>query len=211
MLAHRRWRQLLADVIEPAGQELAEGGRRRGDLARGDLGDKACERALSLTLRAVDGPAQLTGSRRGCVTGQLHDELPDARPSLAQRSPHRRRTVAKILDGSWMVLRSPQLAPGEIAAEQVLCGAQSGNRTHDLRITSALLYRLSYLGRAGQCSEDRLTASCGEKRCAGGQGSRDPPRGPGGPCHAPRGRSAWRRRRAAWRRAHRAPRRRQLR
>ncbi len=27
-------------------------------------------------------------------------------------------------------------------------GAQGGNRTHDLRITSALLYRLSYLGAA---------------------------------------------------------------
>jgi hypothetical protein len=27
-------------------------------------------------------------------------------------------------------------------------GAQEGNRTPDLRITSALLYRLSYLGRS---------------------------------------------------------------
>ena len=29
---------------------------------------------------------------------------------------------------------------------QVFCGAQSENRTRDLRITNALLYRLSYLG-----------------------------------------------------------------
>ena len=28
----------------------------------------------------------------------------------------------------------------------VVCGAQSENRTRDLRITNALLYRLSYLG-----------------------------------------------------------------
>ena len=28
----------------------------------------------------------------------------------------------------------------------VFCGAQSENRTRDLRITNALLYRLSYLG-----------------------------------------------------------------
>ena len=33
-----------------------------------------------------------------------------------------------------------------MASELGFCGAQSGNRTHDLRITSALLYRLSYLG-----------------------------------------------------------------
>ena len=30
-------------------------------------------------------------------------------------------------------------------------GAQEGNRTPDLRITSALLYRLSYLGRLKKC------------------------------------------------------------
>ena len=30
--------------------------------------------------------------------------------------------------------------------ELVFCGAQSENRTRDLRITNALLYRLSYLG-----------------------------------------------------------------
>ena len=29
-------------------------------------------------------------------------------------------------------------------------GAQDENRTHDLRITSALLYRLSYLGEGAQ-------------------------------------------------------------
>ncbi len=29
---------------------------------------------------------------------------------------------------------------------QAFCGAQSENRTRDLRITNALLYRLSYLG-----------------------------------------------------------------
>ena len=31
-------------------------------------------------------------------------------------------------------------------------GAQGGNRTRDLRITSALLYRLSYLGANGNAS-----------------------------------------------------------
>ena len=34
-----------------------------------------------------------------------------------------------------------------------LLGAQSGNRTHDLRITNALLYRLSYLGAHGAAGE----------------------------------------------------------
>ncbi len=34
-------------------------------------------------------------------------------------------------------------------------GAQSGNRTHDLRITNALLYRLSYLG--AQCAAGEVS------------------------------------------------------
>ena len=36
----------------------------------------------------------------------------------------------------------------EIPIYQVFRGAQSENRTRDLRITNALLYRLSYLGAA---------------------------------------------------------------
>ena len=32
----------------------------------------------------------------------------------------------------------------------IAIGAQDENRTHDLRITSALLYRLSYLGEGAQ-------------------------------------------------------------
>jgi hypothetical protein len=51
---------------------------------------------------------------------------------------------------SWMDLGRPASRlsgdRAEISSELVLEGAQSGNRTHDLRITSALLYRLSYLG-----------------------------------------------------------------
>ena len=34
-----------------------------------------------------------------------------------------------------------------LSVETVATGAQDENRTHDLRITSALLYRLSYLGK----------------------------------------------------------------
>ena len=37
----------------------------------------------------------------------------------------------------------------------VATGAQEGNRTPDLRITSALLYRLSYLGRSSILSLER--------------------------------------------------------
>jgi hypothetical protein len=45
-----------------------------------------------------------------------------------------------------MVASTGKVTQPEIPCYQVFCGAQSGNRTHDLRITSALLYRLSYLG-----------------------------------------------------------------
>ena len=38
-------------------------------------------------------------------------------------------------------------------------GAQEGNRTPDLRITSALLYRLSYLGRSFTLSLGKLCPS----------------------------------------------------
>ena len=38
-------------------------------------------------------------------------------------------------------------------------GAQEGNRTPDLRITSALLYRLSYLGRSFTLSLGQLCPS----------------------------------------------------
>jgi hypothetical protein len=40
------------------------------------------------------------------------------------------------------------VSPATTEHEQTLAanGAQDENRTHDLRITSALLYRLSYLG-----------------------------------------------------------------
>ena len=40
-------------------------------------------------------------------------------------------------------LRALIFTPGDSPAT----GAQEGNRTPDLRITSALLYRLSYLGK----------------------------------------------------------------
>jgi hypothetical protein len=55
----------------------------------------------------------------------------------------------------------------EMTAELVFRGAQSGNRTHDLRITSALLYRLSYLGggcrsvASGLQAAHRITAVAG--------------------------------------------------
>ena len=56
------------------------------------------------------------------------------------------------------------VSPATTEHEQTLAanGAQDENRTHDLRITSALLYRLSYLGKdiilspeKGECSRDR--------------------------------------------------------
>ena len=37
-------------------------------------------------------------------------------------------------------------------------GAQDENRTHDLRITSALLYRLSYLGKTFILAPERRSA-----------------------------------------------------
>jgi hypothetical protein len=38
----------------------------------------------------------------------------------------------------------------------VFCRAQSENRTRDLRITNALLYRLSYLGALGCAARDDI-------------------------------------------------------
>ena len=42
------------------------------------------------------------------------------------------------------------------------CGAQKGNRTLDLFITSEMLYRLSYLGAVDECNERvaELSAKC---------------------------------------------------
>ncbi len=58
------------------------------------------------------------------------------------------------------MVRSPAIT--ETQKTLAANGAQDENRTHDLRITSALLYRLSYLGKGiilspknGECSRDR--------------------------------------------------------
>ena len=50
-----------------------------------------------------------------------------------------------------MACRSQDGDLAKSAIYLVLCGAQEENRTPDLRITSALLYRLSYPGDGQQC------------------------------------------------------------
>ena len=41
----------------------------------------------------------------------------------------------------------------------IATGAQDENRTHDLRITSALLYRLSYLGKASYSTDETVNGT----------------------------------------------------
>jgi hypothetical protein len=63
-------------------------------------------------------------------------------------------TLLRFLGESWVRAFARLDFADRTPHDQGFWGAQSGNRTHDLRITSALLYRLSYLGqRVSQCSD----------------------------------------------------------
>src|SRR4051812_20105033 len=69
-------------------------------------------------------------------------------PSRRSRSDPRiaQERYRDFLGGSWVnpgAILGPEQKTGP---DQALLRAQSGSRTHDLRITSALLCRLSYLG-----------------------------------------------------------------
>ena len=63
----------------------------------------------------------------------------------------RRSSIVTVVDDTFPATTSATIAASARWASRMvplLCRAQSGSRTHDLRITSALLYRLSYLGAA---------------------------------------------------------------
>ena len=114
------------------------------------------QRALRLALRAVHRPAELAGTRHSSgrgAAGRSSSHTP------GRRSRSDPRTASSLDQKSWMDLgwaRSGRsTVEADMASDQGFCGAQRENRTLDLRITSALLYRLSYLGRrVSQCSDD---------------------------------------------------------
>lgn len=54
--------------------------------------------------------------------------------------------------------------PLEFGAERSCAGARGGNRTRDLRITSALLYRLSYPGDGRRCYREVVPPARGHGR-----------------------------------------------
>lgn len=102
VLADRRRRELIVDVLQPARQQLTERGGCRHVLAGGNLADQRGERPLGLTLGPVHGPTQLTGPSLSGLAPELDDQLPDARTTLTQRATHRTRPCCENLAGSWM-------------------------------------------------------------------------------------------------------------
>ena len=95
-------------------------------------------------------PRRPRGRRRVRHTGRAAPRR-HRRPTGSHERRSRHCVIAdaatrRLTDGAWHQ---------SVRSDQDVCRAQSGNRTHDLRITSALLYRLSYLGRrVRQCSDD---------------------------------------------------------
>jgi hypothetical protein len=62
VLASRRRRQAVVDLVEPSREQLTQTGRRRRDLALRDLGDEGSERTLRLSFGADVRAAELSRS-----------------------------------------------------------------------------------------------------------------------------------------------------
>ena len=92
ILASSRRRQSVVDLVEPPGEQLVQGGRRRRDLTLRNLSDERRERrerrerTLSFALGADVGAAELLRLTGCSVRRQLNNQLPVAWATFSQRT-----------------------------------------------------------------------------------------------------------------------------
>ena len=86
ILASSRRRQSVVDLVEPLGEQLVQGGRRRRDLTLRNLSDERRERTLSFALGADVGAAELLRLAGCSVRRQLNNQLPVAWATFSQRT-----------------------------------------------------------------------------------------------------------------------------
>lgn len=102
VLANGRRRQVLGNVIEPPGEQLAERGTRRRDLAGRHVGHECGERSLGFALGAEVSPAELAPLAGRVVTRELNDQLPVPRAALTERTLHAAGPSRKAWLAAWL-------------------------------------------------------------------------------------------------------------
>lgn len=80
--------EAAAVVVEPAGDELFDGGGGAGEVAAAGLGDERGEFPLGVAFPAAEGAGDLAAAAGARVGAGVDDEAPRAGPPLADRASH---------------------------------------------------------------------------------------------------------------------------